>query len=161
MFGSCGQIKDWSGRKGWNFICNPSKLSITSYFNNVKPMKHLHLVFLVHCSPNFTHFMINQVSDCGKTNFLLYVIKKIWPLTTKTSMPIQTICWSWRSSWRTFTNFCGLCWLISCKILPLSLGTSSPNLIGNLGIVNFNGTTINATNLEHSFKVSIWWVCST
>jgi hypothetical protein len=28
----------------------------------------MHLVYLVHHGPNFTHFMIYQVSDCGKTN---------------------------------------------------------------------------------------------
>jgi hypothetical protein len=63
MFGSCSQIQDWSGRKGCNLI------SISSYFNNMKPAKHLHLVYLVRRGPNFTHFMINYMSDCGEAYF--------------------------------------------------------------------------------------------
>ena len=59
-------------KTGWqercNLIRNPSKLSITSYFNNMKPAKHIHLVYLVHCGPNFTYFMIDKMSDCGKAN---------------------------------------------------------------------------------------------
>ena len=63
MFGSCSQIQDWSGREGCDLIYNPSKLSITSYFNNMKPATHIHLVYLVHQGPNLTHFVINQMSD--------------------------------------------------------------------------------------------------
>jgi hypothetical protein len=68
MLRCCGQIQDWIGSERCNLIRNPSKLSITSYFNNMKPAKHIHLVYLVHCSPNFTHFMIDKMSDCGKAN---------------------------------------------------------------------------------------------
>jgi hypothetical protein len=49
-------------------ICDPSKLSITSYLNYMKPAKHIHLAYLVHCVPNLTHFVINQMSGC-KTYF--------------------------------------------------------------------------------------------
>jgi hypothetical protein len=49
-----------------DLICDPSKLSITSYFNIMKPAKHIHLVYLVHRSPNLTLFVITQMSDgCG------------------------------------------------------------------------------------------------
>ncbi len=37
-------------------------------FNNMKPMKHLHLVYLVHCSPNFNHLVIDEVSNSDKAN---------------------------------------------------------------------------------------------
>jgi hypothetical protein len=63
MLGCCGQILDRIGRERCNLIRYPSKLSITSYFNNMKPAKHIHLVYLVHCGPNFTHFMIDKMSD--------------------------------------------------------------------------------------------------
>ncbi len=69
MLGCCGRIQDRIGRERCNLIRDSSKLSITSYFNNMKPAKHIHLVYLVHCSPNFTHFMIDKkMSDCGKEN---------------------------------------------------------------------------------------------
>jgi hypothetical protein len=48
MFQSCGQIQDWIGWEGCYLICNPSQLSIASYFNNMKSTKHIHLVYLVH-----------------------------------------------------------------------------------------------------------------
>ena len=48
---------------------HPSKLSITSYLNYMKPAKHIHLAYLVHCGPNLTHFVINQMSDGCKANF--------------------------------------------------------------------------------------------
>jgi hypothetical protein len=50
-------------------IHDPSKLSVASYFNNMKSAENIHLVYLLHRSPNFTHFMINYVSDCGETYF--------------------------------------------------------------------------------------------
>jgi hypothetical protein len=68
MFKSCSQIQNWSGGEGYNLIWNPSKFSLTSYFNKVKPTKHIHLVYLVYWGPQSTHFMINQVSDCGEAN---------------------------------------------------------------------------------------------
>jgi hypothetical protein len=68
MLGCCSQIQDRIGRERCNLIRDSSKLSITSYFNNMKPAKHIHLVYLVHCGPNFTHFMIDKMSDCGKAN---------------------------------------------------------------------------------------------
>ncbi len=34
----------------------------------MKPAKHIHLVNLVHCIPNFTHFTIDEMSDCCKAN---------------------------------------------------------------------------------------------
>jgi hypothetical protein len=61
-------IQDWIGSKRCNLIRNPSKFSITSYFNNMKPAKHIHLVYLVHFVPNFTHFTIDEMSDCCKAN---------------------------------------------------------------------------------------------
>ncbi len=51
MFGSCSQIHDGRGREGYNLIRDPSKLSITSYFNYMKPVKHIHLVWESH-GPN-------------------------------------------------------------------------------------------------------------
>jgi hypothetical protein len=66
MLGSCSQSQDWSGSEGCNLIHNPSKLSVTSYFNNMKPAKHVHLIYLLHCRPNFTHFMIDWMSDSGE-----------------------------------------------------------------------------------------------
>jgi hypothetical protein len=48
-------------------ICDLSKLSIASYFNNMKPTK-LHLVYLVHCSPNFNNLVIDEVSNSGKAD---------------------------------------------------------------------------------------------
>ncbi len=68
MLGCCSQIQDRIGRERCNPIRDPSKLSITSYFNNMKPVKQIHLVYLVHCGPNFTHFMIDKMSDCDKAN---------------------------------------------------------------------------------------------
>ncbi len=59
IFGSCSEIQDWSSWEGCNLICNPRKLSITSYFNHRKPAKHIHLLYLVHRGTNFTHFMID------------------------------------------------------------------------------------------------------
>jgi hypothetical protein len=50
-------------------IRNLSKLSITSYFNNMKPAKHIHLVYCVHHGPNLNHFVINQMSDGCETYF--------------------------------------------------------------------------------------------
>jgi hypothetical protein len=49
-------------------ICDPSKLSISSYFNNMKPTKHIHLVYLVHHGPNFNHLVIDEVSNSGKAD---------------------------------------------------------------------------------------------
>ncbi len=49
-------------------ICNPSKLSIASYFNNMKSTKHIHLVYFVHCGPNFNHLVIDEVSNSGKAD---------------------------------------------------------------------------------------------
>jgi hypothetical protein len=77
MFGSSSQIQDWSGREGCNLIRDPSKLSVTSYFNNMKPAKHIHLVYLVHRGPNFTHLIIIECMTVVKHIFLLYIIKKI------------------------------------------------------------------------------------
>jgi hypothetical protein len=68
MFRSCGQIQHWIGWEGCYLICDPSKLSITSNFNNMKPAKHMHLVYLVHRSPNFKHLMIDEVSNSGKAD---------------------------------------------------------------------------------------------
>jgi hypothetical protein len=47
-------------------IRDPSNLSIARYFNNVKPIKHIHLVYLVHCGPNFHYFVIDEVGHSGK-----------------------------------------------------------------------------------------------
>jgi hypothetical protein len=69
MFGSCSQVQNWRGREGCDLICNPSKLSITSYFNNMKPAKHIHLVYFVRCGLNLTHFVINQMSDSCEEYF--------------------------------------------------------------------------------------------
>ncbi len=52
-------------------ICDPSKLSITSYFNNMKPAKRIHLVYLVHRGPKLTHFVVNQMSDVCEAYFLV------------------------------------------------------------------------------------------
>ena len=123
MFQSCSQIQDWIGREGCYLVCNPSKLSIASYFNNMRPTKHIHLVYLVHCGPNVNHLMIDEVSNSCK------VIKKICPLTKKISMPMQTFCWSWTSSQGTFTKLWGLCWPVSLTVLPLSLGTKLPQIL--------------------------------
>jgi hypothetical protein len=76
MFGSCNQIQDWSGREGYDLIHNSSKLSVTSYFKNMNSVKHLHVVYLVHCGPNFTHFMNNLTSDCGKAYFPAVIHKE-------------------------------------------------------------------------------------
>jgi hypothetical protein len=76
MFGSCSQIQDRIGREGCNLIRDPGELSITSYFNNMKHALHIHLVYLVQCSPNFTHFMIDEVSDCGKTDLSAVSLKE-------------------------------------------------------------------------------------
>ncbi len=46
MFGRCGQIQDWHGREGCNLIHNPSKLSITSYLNNMKCETHKAYLFI-------------------------------------------------------------------------------------------------------------------
>ncbi len=50
-------------------ICDPSKLSITSYFNNMKPAKHIHLDYLVHRGPNLTCFVANQMRDGREAYF--------------------------------------------------------------------------------------------
>ncbi len=68
MFQSCGQIQDWIGGEGCYLICDPSKLSIASYFNNMKSLKHIHLVYLVHCSSNFNHLVIDEVNNSGKAD---------------------------------------------------------------------------------------------
>jgi len=68
MFRSCVQIQHSIGRVGGYLICDPSKLSITSNFNNMKPVKHMHLVYLVHCGPNFNHLVIDEMSNSGKAN---------------------------------------------------------------------------------------------
>ncbi len=49
-------------------ICNPSKLSITGNFNNMKPAEHINVVYLVHCGPNFNHLVIDEVSNSGKAD---------------------------------------------------------------------------------------------
>ena len=41
MFQSCSQIQDWIGWEGCYLVCNPSKISIASYFNNMEPTKHI------------------------------------------------------------------------------------------------------------------------
>jgi hypothetical protein len=68
IFQSCNQIQDWIGQDGCYLICNPSKLSIANYFNNMKSMKHIHLVYLVHCGLNFNHLVIDEVSNSGKAD---------------------------------------------------------------------------------------------
>ncbi len=57
---------DWSG--GMLLDLRQSRLFIASYFNNMKPTKHIHLVYLVHCSPNFNYLVIDQVSSSGKAD---------------------------------------------------------------------------------------------
>ncbi len=64
-----------------------------------------------------------------KQIFLLYVIKKILLLKKKISIPMQTFCWSWSSSWGAFTKLCGLHWPVSHTVLPLSLGTEAPKIM--------------------------------
>ncbi len=61
--------------------------------------------------------------------FLLCLIKKIWPLTKKILMPMQTFCWSCSSSLGTFTKLCGLWWPVSCTVLPLSLGAEASQIL--------------------------------
>jgi hypothetical protein len=56
---------DWSGGM---LLDLQSKLSIASYFNNMKPTKHIHLVYLVHRGPNFNHLVIDEVSNSGKAD---------------------------------------------------------------------------------------------
>jgi hypothetical protein len=46
----------------------------------MKPAKHIHLVYLVHCGLNFTHFIINQVSDYGKTDLPAVSHKENMPI---------------------------------------------------------------------------------
>ncbi len=79
--------------------------------------------------------------------FLLYIIKKKWPLTKKVSMLLQTYCWSCSSSLGTFTKLCSLQWPVFLTVLPFSPGTGSPSLVDHLSLINCNGTTATATNL--------------
>jgi hypothetical protein len=70
----------------------------------MKPAKHLHLVYLVHCIPNFSHFVIDKMSDCGKAKLPAVRHKEDMPIGKKISMPMQTFCWSCNSSQGTFTK---------------------------------------------------------
>ena len=55
---------DWLG----GILLDPQskQLSITSYFNNVEPTKHINLLYLVHCGPNFHSFVIDEVGHSVK-----------------------------------------------------------------------------------------------
>jgi hypothetical protein len=80
MLGCCGQIQDRIGRERCHLIRDPSKLAITSNFNNMKPAKQIHLVYLVHCGPNVTHFMFKKMSDCGKADLPAVCHKEDMPI---------------------------------------------------------------------------------
>jgi hypothetical protein len=57
---------DWSG--GMLLDLRSKQTLIASYFNNMKQTKHIYLVYLVHCGPNFNHLVIDEVSNSGKAN---------------------------------------------------------------------------------------------
>ncbi len=135
MFRSCSQIQDWSGREGCDLIHNPSKLSITSYFN-IKPLQSIYIWYImcIVAQTSLILWLIRCVTVM-KQIFLLYIIKKIWLLTKKISTPMQTFCWSCSSSSGTFTKLCGLWWPVSLTVLFLSFRTETPqNLLGTLAL---------------------------
>jgi hypothetical protein len=137
-------------------ICDPIKLSVTSYFNNVKPTKHMHLVYLVHHDPNFTHFMIDQVSDCGEANLPAVCYKEDMTIDKENINAYANLLLELKYLFRDYHQTLRLALTsLSYSIAFKSRNRTSTNLVGNLGIINCNGTTANATNLEHSLEVSI------
>ena len=95
-----------------------------------------------------------------KQIFLLYVIKKICPLTKKISIPMQTFCWSCNSSQGTFTKLWGLRWPVSRTVPPLSLGTEAPQILwatlaSSTVTVQPPMLPTQSTALKSAF---IWWI---
>ncbi len=75
-------------------ICNPSKLSIASYFNNMKPTKHIHLVYLVHHGLNFNHLVVDEVSNSGKADHPAICHKEDMSIDKDDIDANADFCWS-------------------------------------------------------------------